>query len=389
MVKMTSQGGSTMVRSRSYIATPSGATIKEQLNDRGMSQKEFAARMDMSEKHISKLINGDVQLTSETAVRLEMVLGVPAKFWNNLEAIYREKIIKAEAENAMDADVEIAKQFPYSEMVKFGWVPKTRVAKEKVINLRKYFEVVELSLLGSEQITRIACRRLAITEKSDLALMAWAQEAKIMARGIQTAPINIKGLIAAMPQLRKMTVLKPKEFCPQIKKCLADCGIALVFLPHLKESFLQGASFMDGNKIVVGLTARGKDADKFWFSLLHELAHIALGHLGHPNGTSEDDEKAADKWSSETLIISEDFEAFRRDRDYSERSVLQFAKAQGIAPGIVVGRMQMEGMIKYSMLNNLKEKFDYTILSILYSKFTSDGLKKNEENDADKEQKEL
>lgn len=50
MVKMTSQGGSTMVRSRSYIATPPGATIKEQLNDRGMSQKEFAARMDMSEK---------------------------------------------------------------------------------------------------------------------------------------------------------------------------------------------------------------------------------------------------------------------------------------------------------------------------------------------------
>ena len=80
MVKMTSQGGSTMVRSRSFIATPPGATIKEQLNDRGMSQKEFAARMDMSEKHISKLINGEVQLTPEVAVRLEVVLGVPAKF---------------------------------------------------------------------------------------------------------------------------------------------------------------------------------------------------------------------------------------------------------------------------------------------------------------------
>ena len=135
-----------MVRSRSFIATPPGATIKEQLNDRGMSQKEFAARMDMSEKHISKLINGDVQLTPETAVRLEMVLGVSAKFWNNLEAIYREKIIKAEAKNAMDADAEMAKQFPYSEMAKFGWVPETREAKEKVVNLRKYFEVVELSL---------------------------------------------------------------------------------------------------------------------------------------------------------------------------------------------------------------------------------------------------
>ena len=60
-----------MVKSRSFIATPPGATIKEQLIDRGLSQKEFALRMGMSEKHISKLINGDVQLTPEVAVRLE------------------------------------------------------------------------------------------------------------------------------------------------------------------------------------------------------------------------------------------------------------------------------------------------------------------------------
>ena len=338
-----------MVRSRSYIATPPGATIKEQLNDRGMSQKEFAARMDMSEKHISKLINGDVQLTPETAVRLEMVLGVPAKFWNNLESIYREKIIKAEAENAMEADKEMVKKIPYREMVKFGWIPDAVESNEKVVNLRKFFEVVELSLIGKEQITRIACRRLAITEKSDLALMAWAQEARIKARNIQTASINIKGLTSVLNDIRNMTVLSPKEFCPKIKKYLADCGIALVFLPHLEGSFLQG------------VTARGKDADKFWFSLFHELAHIVLGHVGQTNGTSEDDEKEADRWSGDTLIDSKDFEDFRRNGDYSESQVLQFAKAQGIAPGIIVGRMQLEGMIKYSMLNNLKEKYEIVI----------------------------
>ena len=79
-----------MVRSRTYIATPPGATIKEQLQDRGMSQKEFAVRMNLSEKHISRLINGEVQLTPDVAIRLETVLGVPASFWNNLEVIYRE-----------------------------------------------------------------------------------------------------------------------------------------------------------------------------------------------------------------------------------------------------------------------------------------------------------
>ncbi|MDC7301549.1 HigA family addiction module antitoxin [Agathobacter ruminis] len=350
-----------MVRSRSFIATPPGATIKEQLNDREMSQKEFAARMDMSEKHISKLINGEVQLTPEVAVRLEVVLGVPAKFWNNLEAIYREKLIKVKAENAMEADEALAKQLPYNEMAKFGWVPEARDSKEKVINLRKYFEVVELSLLENTQITRIACRRLAVTEKGDFALMAWAQKAKLEARNIQTAPINIKGLINAIPKIREMTVMKPKDFCPKIKSVLADCGIALIFLPHLKGSFLQGASFMDGGKIVVGLTARGKDADKFWFSLFHELAHIILGHIGQVNGTTEDDELGADAWARDTLIPMEVFDDFRDKSNYSATSICKFAKQQGIAPGIVVGRLQNEGCIKHSMLNDLKEHYEIAI----------------------------
>lgn len=350
-----------MVRSRSFIATPPGATIKEQLNDKGMSQKEFAARMGMSEKHISKLINGEVRLTPEVAVRLEVVLGVPAKFWNNLEAVYRERLIKAEAENAMDADEALAKQLPYSEMAKFGWIPETRDSKEKVINLRKYFEVVELSLLENKQITRIACRRLAVTEKSDFALLAWAQEAKIKARNIDTSPINIKGLINIIPEIRSMTVMKPKEFCPKIKSMLAECGIALVFLPHLKGSFLQGASFMDGNKIVVGLTARGKDADKFWFSLFHELAHIVLGHIGQVDGTTDQDEKDADAWSRDTLIPKEVFDDFVENAVFSAASIRAFAKTLGIAPGIVVGRLQNEGCIKHSMMNELKEHYEIAV----------------------------
>ena len=83
--------------------------------------------------------------------------------------------------------------------------------------------------------------------------------------------------------------------------------------------------------------------------------------MGQPNGTSDEDEKAADKWSGDTLIASDDFERFRREKDYSERSVIRFAGEQGIAPGIVVGRMQTEGMIRYSMLNNLKEKYEITV----------------------------
>jgi HTH-type transcriptional regulator/antitoxin HigA len=90
---------------KTYIATPPGATIKEQLINRGMSQKEFADRMDFTEKHISDLIKGEVSLTLDVANRLEMVLGVPAKFWINLEAIYREKLLLIKQENQLSANI--------------------------------------------------------------------------------------------------------------------------------------------------------------------------------------------------------------------------------------------------------------------------------------------
>jgi HTH-type transcriptional regulator/antitoxin HigA len=322
-----------------------------------MSQKEFAARMDMSEKHISKLINGEVKLTPDCAVRLEMVLGVPAKFWSNLEAIYREKLIKVEAENSMDQDEEIARQFPYEEMAKYDWVPATRNIKEKVVNLRKYFGVVELSLLENNQITRIACRRLAITEKGDLALIAWAQRAKVIARGIDTEPINVKGLISNLDEIRSMTLMTPEQFFPKLKKLLSECGIALVFLPHLKGSFLHGATFINGNKIVLGLTARESDADRFWFSLFHELGHIILGHIGNADGTSDQDEIEANEWSRDQLIPADAFRKFRDTQIFSMDTVNAFAKTVRIAPGIVVSRLQNEGEVRHNMLNELKEHY--------------------------------
>ena len=69
-----------MICSKNFIAIPPGETIREQLENRGMTQKEFAQRMDMSEKHISNLINGKVELTIEMALRLEDVFGIPASF---------------------------------------------------------------------------------------------------------------------------------------------------------------------------------------------------------------------------------------------------------------------------------------------------------------------
>ena len=144
------------MRSRTIIAIPPGATIKEQLDDRGMTQKEFALRMDMSEKHISQLINGEVRLTPAVALRLESVLGVPASYWNNLETRYREKLLQVEEENAMDSDIALSKLFPYTEMVQYNWIEKATKSIDKVWNLRRYFEVARLGIIDNLMMPGIA-----------------------------------------------------------------------------------------------------------------------------------------------------------------------------------------------------------------------------------------
>ena len=347
-----------MIESKKTIAIPPGATIKEQLIDRRMSQKEFAARMDMSEKHISKLINGEVQLTHDVAMRLEMVLGVPAQFWNNLEGIYREKLLRVQAENDMEADLEIVKSIPYSEMAKNNWVEKTRNAEEKVINCRKFFEVVRLSILSDQLIPNIACRRLGEGTIRDYTLLSWAQKAKISARDIPTAPVNIDRLRSLIPSIRLMTRQNPADFCPVLIKELAECGVALVILPHIGGSFLHGASFCDGSKIVIGMTLRGKDADRFWFSLFHEIGHVVHEDIYKLHGTTAADEDAADAFARNALIPDDLFASFVSKKRFDKNSIIEFANTVSIDPGIVVGRLQNEGKIHFSRFRDLKTQYE-------------------------------
>lgn len=346
-----------MRKSRNMIATPPGATIREQLEDRGMSQKVFALRMGMSEKHISQLINGEVRLTPDTAERLEMVLGVPASFWNKLEAIYQEKLAKVKIENEMDEDKEFSKNLPYYEMAKNKWVPEAKTPEEKVVNLRKFFEVTKLSLIENPTVLNIACRRLNASEKSDFALLAWAQEARREARNIETEPIDLKKLGESLPLIREMTLQEPEIFCRKLQRLMASCGIALIYLPHIGGSFLHGATFQEGNKIVMGLTVRGKDADRFWFSLFHEIGHVIKGHIAKLSEVNEEDEKEADTFARDSLISQEDFDAFTDKGYFDIASISQFAAKIGIAPGIVVGRLQKENFIPDNRCNSLKIKY--------------------------------
>ena len=349
-----------MLESKSYIATPPGATIKEPLDDRGMTQKEFAGRMGVSEKHVSKLLGGAVHLTPDMAERLELVLGIPAGFWNKLEAIYQEKLVKVKKEIELEKEKDLASKYPYAKIAKWGMVPSTQNICERIVNLCKYFEVSNLKLVQNKDLMPVFCRKLSDTEKSTFAMLTLAQYAKIKAREMDVSPFKLENLKRKIKAIRALTTHQTMDFETELVEMLRDCGVALVFLPKLQGSFLHGISFYDNNtkKVVVGISMRGKYADRFWFSLFHELAHIILGHIYEINGTTDADETAADVMAAEILIPKKEIMEFYERHSFSLMSIKAFAAAIGTNEGIVIGRLQNDKRILPSQFNQYKVKFE-------------------------------
>lgn len=348
------------LKSENYIAVPPGATIKEQLNDRGLTQKEFALRMELSEKHISKLINGQVALTPDVALKLEMVLGIKMRFWLNLEALYQEAKKKVEDENNLLQDKEILLKFPYNEMVLLNWIPKVKNIMDKIIELRKFFEVASLNLLTKEQekLIPLCCRQLSKTDKNYYLLITLAQKAKLESRNRTLSSINLELLKDNISKLRAMT--KQDNFIIDLQNLLSKCGIAFILLPSLKGSYTHGFTFLDNNKIILGMTNRGKDSDKFWFSLFHELGHIFYEHISDNKISDKNkDEKEADLFAEEQLIPQEYLNNFISNNNFKEKSIIEFAKQIDIDPSIVIGRLQKEKILKYNQLNKLKKKYSF------------------------------
>jgi len=83
-----------MARERKYKYAPDkvfppGETLREVLEEIGMSEAEFAGRMAADVKEIRSIVKGETPVTPDIAQRMERILGVPASFWKNLEQQYR------------------------------------------------------------------------------------------------------------------------------------------------------------------------------------------------------------------------------------------------------------------------------------------------------------
>ena len=259
--------------SNTFIAIPPGMTIKEVLEDRHMTQKELATRMDMSEKHISKLINGEVPLTQDVAMRLERVFGVEASFWNGLEASYREQILKVEYENSIDEEINFAKPFGYAKLARLGIVPETKKAAEQVNNLQKFFEVASLKNVANDMVMPLVYENIKDMEPAKKsAIYTLVQITKGQARFVEVNPYDAELLRKFIPKIKDLSsepLIGVKE---PLKDMLAACGVIIVYLPIIDNITSTCITYSKGNSIVLGIPT--EDSDAFWTLLGEALQNL-------------------------------------------------------------------------------------------------------------------
>lgn len=87
----------TEIRPADLPAGPPGRTLRRLLRQESMSQAELARRMGRPYQIVNDIVNGRRPITAQTALQLERVLGLPARFWMIREADYRLKLARQDA----------------------------------------------------------------------------------------------------------------------------------------------------------------------------------------------------------------------------------------------------------------------------------------------------
>lgn len=270
--------------SRTKIAIPPGYALEEYLQLHNIKQKEFALKLGISEKHLCKLISGDVILNTDMAIKLEKVSGVSGNIWMGLEYEYRKELQIIEDENNMDDDLEVLNKFPVNEMEKLGIIPKANKKTEKVHNLRNFFQVVKLTYLFDEKFPIILGCNERSTRKIEYNLIVLAQYAKLQAYNIKTEKINVNKIEKSLDEI--LNFKENNNYLEELPRYLSDLGIAFILLPKISNT-IHGITFNDNKKIVLGVVYE-EDREKFFYYLFHELGHIILGHLKEKKEKNKD-----------------------------------------------------------------------------------------------------
>lgn len=344
-------------------AVPPGRTLQETIDALGIDQRELASRTGLSFKHINQIIKGTAPISHETSILLERVTGVPARMWNNLEANYREQLARLAERERLQDELVWLDSIPTKELIRRGAIQPAECKVDLLASVLGFFGVASVEAWKEGWSSHQFAFRKSLAFDGKLGAMAtWLRLGELEATKAECNPFDKSKFRAAVDAIRALTVLEPDEFVPRMNELCAAAGVAFVLVQEIKDAPVSGAAkWLTATKAMICLNLRGKYNDRFWFTFFHEAGHILNDSKKETYidvDYAEDEREQRANHFAATILIPPEHESKLRFLTQFVR-VEAFAETIGIAPGIVVGRLQRDGIIRFNQFNGLKQKLQW------------------------------
>jgi len=346
-----------------------GEILQEKLNSSGMSRKELALRTNVTEKHICTIVNGDKSISIAFARKLGYVFE-DTSYWMNLQAEYDADQLRLQEEHEISQEEMGLLKSLHEIMIYFierGYIHNNCGDASKVIQLREFLKISDLTQIP--KITYNAAYRAQLTTNVKVdpyVLFAWQCMCERETENISISKSLDKGLLRrSIPQIKRAMFGNINQGIKELQDILAECGIAFQVVKNFRGAPVQGfIKETSEGRLILCLTIRGKRADRFWFTLFHEIAHILNGdnktRFVDFDSVQGKAEQLADQYASDTLISPTLYRKFILSRDCTSwERIRTFAEANEVQPFIVLGRLQNDGYLDWSEYPDKVARYDW------------------------------
>lgn len=342
-----------------------GDSLVAAMQRRGVSPKALAERLAGGMQQLRNLVSGTESINAQSAAVLGDVVGGSVSFWLKRQQNYELALDRAvSAVSAEDIKIWLAVPAP-------GPNPRGRLDDDKRRKeLRRRLAFFAVGTLGAwharygrdREQTRF--RKSTILVSDDAATSMWLRQAELEATLAETAQWSARALEARIDAIKKLSrISRPKRFLPQLKRLLAEAGVALVVQRTPQGCKASGASRMiSPERAMILLSFRFRSDEQFWFTLFHEIGHLLLhGARSFVDGDEMPDdecEREANAFAASIVVppfAEGDFE--RLASNYKD--ITRFAVARGVAPSLVRGQLEHRERVGRDRLTYLRRTWEW------------------------------
>ena len=331
-----------------------GQILADELNERGWTQAEFAEILGRPAQFVSEIISGKKEITRESATQIAAAFGDgSAQMWLNMQDRYylwMQEQDERTQEQLHDVRLRarLKQLAPVSSVLRKRGLIQGATPKEQEEELKRFYNVE--NIFDDPEIL-VAARRSKTDEHVSGTQLAWISCVRHQAEKISVSTYDRSGLETLARSLTR--IIDHPSRIAGLPAMFAKVGVRLVYVEAFPGSKMDGCTFLfDDGSPVIGISGRGKRFDKILFTLLHEVAHIILGHLGEGAYVIDDpgesatlgDEKPADDLASDWALPVPLPPIPER---VNQPWVNAVAGNMGIHPIVLIGRLQKENRIPW------------------------------------------